>query len=87
MYLAAQGTMAFRNQDLVGLRTGAALIRILGNNAYGDPVGPAVHDLAPGAEAQAIATAWQKVIDGAFQGRGRTRRQAARVLRRIGWKP
>jgi hypothetical protein len=56
----------FRNPYFIGLRTDEALIRFLGRNHWGAPVGIGVHDFAPDADAQADVLAGQGWLDGVF---------------------
>lgn len=61
-------TLDFRNENVVGLRTDDALVRIFGRNAFGAPVGVSVHDFAAGADAQQNTALWQEAIESAFRG-------------------
>jgi uncharacterized protein YndB with AHSA1/START domain len=49
--------------NFVGLRTKDALVRVFGRNAFGAPVGIAVHDFAPGADADATTARWTSWLD------------------------
>ena len=48
----------YDTEHFLGLRTETALVRFFGRNAWGAPVGVAVHDFAPGADAEATTAAW-----------------------------
>lgn len=48
----------YATEHFLGLRTESALIRFFGRNAWGAPVGVAVHDFAPGADGAATTAAW-----------------------------
>ncbi|WP_406492071.1 SRPBCC domain-containing protein [Streptomyces sp. NBC_01604] len=56
----------FRNPYFLGLRTEGALIRVFGRDHWGYPVGISVHDFAPGADAEAVETAWKGWLSGVF---------------------
>lgn len=56
----------FRNENFVGLRTGEAMVRIFGRNAFGHRVGLTVHDFRPGARAEDTAEAWQRALADAY---------------------
>ncbi|MBG0856264.1 SRPBCC domain-containing protein [Streptomyces spinoverrucosus] len=56
----------FRNPYFIGLRTEDAMIRFFGRNHWGYPVGMAVHDFAPAADADAAESAWQGWLKGVF---------------------
>ena len=45
--------------NFIGLRTADAMYRFFGRNAFGAPVGIAVHDFAPSADPEALAAAWR----------------------------
>ncbi|MFB4302314.1 SRPBCC domain-containing protein [Actinomadura sp. NTSP31] len=58
----------FRNDDFLGLRTEDAMYRFFGRDAWGAPVGIALHRFAPGAAGDEDATrkAWQSWLDGLY---------------------
>lgn len=48
----------YAQPNFVGLRTDHSLVRLFGRNAYGSPVGVAVHDFAEGADADVTTSRW-----------------------------
>jgi uncharacterized protein YndB with AHSA1/START domain len=54
----AEVVVDYDTEHFLGLRTETALVRFFGRNAWGAPVGVAVHDFAPGADAEATTAAW-----------------------------
>jgi len=48
----------YARPNFVGLRTDHSLVRLFGRNAYGSPVGVAVHDFAEGADADVTTSRW-----------------------------
>jgi hypothetical protein len=48
----------FSNEHFLGLRTGDALYRFFGRNAFGAPVGMTVHDFSGSGDPAATAKAW-----------------------------
>ncbi|GIG23209.1 hypothetical protein Cch01nite_39330 [Cellulomonas chitinilytica] len=47
----------------VGLRTDHSLIRLFGRNAFGSPVGVAIHDFAEGADAETTTARWTEWLE------------------------
>ncbi|MBD1542179.1 SRPBCC domain-containing protein [Arthrobacter sp. IA7] len=58
------GQVDFSNANFLGLRTGDALYRFFGRNAFGAPVGMTAHDFSGSGDSVATAQAW-----GAFLGK------------------
>ncbi|MFA1547164.1 hypothetical protein [Actinomadura chokoriensis] len=58
----------FRNEHFVGLRTGDAMYRFFGRDAWGGPVGIALHRFAPDAAASRdqVQAAWKSWLDGLY---------------------
>lgn len=52
--------------NFLGVRSGAAMYRFFGRNAFGAPVGIAVHDFAPSADAVKSETVWRDWFGGVF---------------------
>jgi len=65
---ASDAVVDYRNRYFIGLRTGDALYRFFGRNAFGAPVGISVHQFAPDAPAGQEGTqkAWQGWLDGLY---------------------
>ncbi|MDJ0341905.1 SRPBCC domain-containing protein [Streptomyces sp. H10-C2] len=68
---AVDAVIDYRNANFIGLRTGDALYRFFGRNAFGAPIGIVVHRFGTGADSDSDSTkaterAWQKWIDGLF---------------------
>jgi uncharacterized protein YndB with AHSA1/START domain len=54
--------------NFFGLRTGDALYRFFGRNAFGQPVGVAAHLFGADVEAGAVGSAWRSWLDGVYAG-------------------
>ena len=52
------GEVDFSNEHFLGVRTGEALYRFFGRNAFGAPVGMTVHDFSGAGDTEATAKAW-----------------------------
>ena len=61
----------YRTDAFLGLRTGDALIRVYGRDAFGWPVGVALHLFAPDADGPALEQAWRAWLDGVFTTEGK----------------
>jgi hypothetical protein len=59
------GVVDYATGPFLGIRTADALIRVYGRDAWGWPVGVALHLFAPGADAAAAQAAWSAFVDGA----------------------
>ncbi|TDB85847.1 SRPBCC domain-containing protein [Actinomadura sp. KC216] len=64
----ADAVVDFRDEHFLGLRTGEAMYRVFGRDAWGGPVGIAVHDFAPGSAAgqERVKKAWQGWLQDVF---------------------
>ncbi len=60
----------YRTDAFLGLRTDDALIRVYGRDAFGWPVGVALHLFAPDADGPALEQAWRAWLDGVFTTEG-----------------
>lgn len=58
-----RGVVDYRDPNFIGLRTNDALIRFFGRNAWGAPVGYAVHDFSGAREQSKLGAAWQDWFD------------------------
>lgn len=56
----------YLDPNFVGLRTGDAMIRFFGRNAFGSVVGMTVHLFAEGADVQAVGAAWGAWLNGLY---------------------
>ncbi|MFE7121735.1 SRPBCC domain-containing protein, partial [Streptomyces sp. NPDC057654] len=56
----------YSNAHFVGLRTDDALYRFFGRDAFGAPVGLAVHQFAADADQKETGRAWQEWLTGLF---------------------
>jgi hypothetical protein len=52
--------------EFIGLRTEDGLYRFFGRNAFGAPVGFALHSFADGVDPDKTRLAWQSWLDGVF---------------------
>jgi uncharacterized protein YndB with AHSA1/START domain len=60
------GVVDYLRPNFVGVRTADGLYRFFGRNAFGAPVGMAVHLFADGADAEKVRAAWQEWINGVY---------------------
>jgi hypothetical protein len=58
--------VSYRTPHFLGLRTGDGLIRIIGRDTFGWPVGVTLHLFAPDADAAALEQAWRAWLDGVY---------------------
>jgi uncharacterized protein YndB with AHSA1/START domain len=58
----------YRNEHFIGLRTGDAMYRFFGRDAWGGPVGNSLHRFAPDAAASAeqARKSWQEWLNGVY---------------------
>jgi uncharacterized protein YndB with AHSA1/START domain len=56
----------YHNEYFIGLRTGDTLYRFFGRDAFGAPVGIAVHQFAAGADPERTEAVWQEWMAGLF---------------------
>ncbi|MEV6315355.1 SRPBCC domain-containing protein [Streptomyces sp. NPDC051776] len=56
----------YRNRHFIGLRSDDALYRFFGRDAFGAPVGVAVHRFGAGADQKQTEAAWQSWLTGLF---------------------
>jgi hypothetical protein len=57
------GELDFSNEHFLGLRTGDALYRFFGRNAFGATVGMTVHDFSGTGDSEATAKAWGAYLE------------------------
>ncbi|MET3904788.1 SRPBCC domain-containing protein [Paenarthrobacter sp. 4246] len=57
------GEVDFSNENFLGLRTGDALYRFFGRNAFGAPVGMTVHDFSGSRDSELTAEAWSGFLE------------------------
>ena len=64
----AEAVLDYRNEHFIGLRTGDAMYRFFGRDAWGGPVGIALHRFAPDAAASAdrARKAWQDWLNALY---------------------
>ena len=60
------GVVDYVQPNFVGIRTGDALYRFYGRNAFGMPVGMAVHAFGEGVDKGEAQAAWQAWLDGLY---------------------
>jgi uncharacterized protein YndB with AHSA1/START domain len=60
------GVVDYLRPNFVGVRTADGLYRFFGRNAFGSPVGMAIHLFSDGAEAERIQAAWQAWLNGIY---------------------
>jgi hypothetical protein len=58
-----RGEVDFSNENFLGLRTGDALYRFFGRNAFGAPVGMTVHDFSGSGDSELTAKAWGAFLE------------------------
>jgi uncharacterized protein YndB with AHSA1/START domain len=62
-----EAVVDYVHPHFVGLRTGEQLVRVFGRNAFGAPVGVAVHDFAAdAAPAEQTEAAWERWLAGVY---------------------
>jgi len=61
-----QGVIDYLHPHFIGIRTADAMYRFFGRNAWGAPVGIAVHLFGDDADAQQHEKAWQGWLDGVY---------------------
>jgi hypothetical protein len=61
-----EGVLDYRRPNFVGVRTGDALYRFFGRNAFGAPVGMAIHLFVDGVDPEPIKRQWQNWLDAAL---------------------
>lgn len=59
----AEAVLDYRDPYFIGLRTDQAMYRVFGRNHFGATVGVAVHDFAPGADAEGTAAEWTRWLE------------------------
>jgi len=52
------GVIDYRTEHFLGVRTGDALYRFFGRNAFGGPVGMSIHHFGPGIDAEQLGAGW-----------------------------
>ncbi|WP_329520943.1 SRPBCC family protein [Spirillospora sp. NBC_01491] len=62
----ADAVLDYRNENFIGLRTGDALYRFFGRNAFGAPVGLTVHLFGPDADQERDQRVWQDWLNGLY---------------------
>jgi hypothetical protein len=60
------GVLDYRRPYFVGIRTDDALYRFFGRNAFGMPVGMAIHAFGDGVDPEAAKQAWQRWLDALY---------------------
>jgi uncharacterized protein YndB with AHSA1/START domain len=60
------GVVDYLRPNFVGVRTADGLYRFYGRNAFGHPVGMAIHLFREGADAQQLGRAWQDWLNGVY---------------------
>jgi hypothetical protein len=58
-----EGVVDYLRPNFVGIRTADALYRFFGRNAFGMPVGMAIHAFADGVDKDATQAAWQEWLN------------------------
>ena len=61
-----EGVVDYATANFLGVRSGDALYRFFGRNAFGGPVGMVVHAFADGVDADAEKAKWQSWLDGVY---------------------
>jgi uncharacterized protein YndB with AHSA1/START domain len=60
------GVVDYLRPNFLGIRAGDALYRFFGRNAWGGPVGMAIHSFAEGVDDDATARAWKAWLEGVY---------------------
>jgi hypothetical protein len=60
------GEVDFVNEHFLGVRTGDAMYRFFGRNAWGAPVGMTVHDFSGAGNEETTAKAWNGFLEGVY---------------------
>ena len=58
-----EGVIDYLRPNFIGVRTGDALYRFFGRNAFGAPVGMSIHLFADGVEPETTKQIWQRWLD------------------------
>jgi uncharacterized protein YndB with AHSA1/START domain len=61
-----EGVIDHRRGPFLGIRTPDGLYRFFGRNAFGAPVGVAVHSFGNGIDAEQVKSAWRSWLDGVY---------------------
>jgi hypothetical protein len=61
------GVIDYLTPNFVGIRTGDALYRFFGRNAFGGPVGMSIHHFGDGVDADAVGAAWTRWLEGVYR--------------------
>jgi hypothetical protein len=61
-----EGLVDYRRPNFIGIRTGDALYRFFGRNAFGSPVGMSIHSFAEGVDADEAKRRWQRALAAAL---------------------
>jgi hypothetical protein len=64
---AGDGEADYVNDTFLGVRTGDALYRFFGRNAWGGPVGMTIHHFGDGVDADATGDAWRDWLAGVYR--------------------
>ena len=60
------GVIDYWQTNFIGIRTGEALIRLFGRNAFGQPVGLSIHDFSGRIDAARAKQTWKQWLDQVF---------------------
>ena len=61
-----EGVIDYRQPNFIGIRTGDALYRFFGRNAFGAPVGMSIHMFANGVDPEQVKRGWQDWLNAAL---------------------
>jgi hypothetical protein len=61
-----EGVIDYRAEHFLGIRTGDALYRFFGRNAFGGPVGMSIHHFGENVDAEKTGAAWTQWLAGVY---------------------
>ena len=61
-----EGVVDYATANFLGVRSGDALYRFFGRNAFGGPVGMSIHHFGDGVDAEAAGAEWTRWLAGVY---------------------
>jgi hypothetical protein len=61
------GVIDYLTPNFLGVRTGDALYRFFGRNAFGGPVGMSIHHFGDGVDPEAMSASWERWLEGVYR--------------------
>jgi hypothetical protein len=65
-HAGVDGVVDYKTEHFLGVRTGDALYRFFGRNAFGGPVGMSIHHFGEGVDAEAEGRSWTEWMAGVY---------------------